>query len=190
MADQEVQTDAELTATRAIFYAAFEAYCKGRGWDLGDDGNPSEALSAEQLEEARAAVADVGRTWAVGVEEGAMDRLQAQADEGLRVDSGFGAQSRRAFVTIGVRKGDEPVQARPEAARSFAFQILDAAAGAEHDGLTYAWAQDKLGLKPIQAGQEFREYREAARAADRADMEASQTLDGARKTQHAIRPTG
>lgn len=193
MAAEVPTQDSELTPMQAVFYAAFEAYALGRGWDLTDK-RPEDVLSSEQMTECGEAAKRVARTWALGIEEGAMDRLQAQAEEGMYVESGFGAMSRRPFVTIGLRKGDEPIQARPEAARSFGFQILDCAAGAEQDGVIVSWLEEKLGLGKDEAAHallDMRKYRERSRAADREQLaEPSATLDGARSRQRGIRRNG
>lgn len=63
----------------------------------------------------------------------------------LFVSSGYGANTKKPFITIESADIDKPIQLSPADARSFALNILEAADGAESDGFIVEFFKDEMG---------------------------------------------
>lgn len=63
----------------------------------------------------------------------------------LVVSSGYGANTKKPFITIESADIDKPIQLSPADARSFALNILEAADGAESDGFIVEFFKDEMG---------------------------------------------
>jgi hypothetical protein len=83
------------------------------------------------------------------------------------ITSGFGHNTRRPFVQMVIQRADWMTQMSPEEARELAFNLLQAADGAESDGFLVSFLQERIGVESMNAIAsilvDFREYREKSR---------------------------
>jgi hypothetical protein len=83
------------------------------------------------------------------------------------ISSGFGHNTRKPFVQMVIQRADWMTQMSPEKARELAFNLLQAADGAESDGFLVTFLQESVGVESMNAIAsilvEFREYREKMR---------------------------
>jgi hypothetical protein len=83
------------------------------------------------------------------------------------ITSGFGHNTRRPFVQMVIQRADWMTQMSPEEARELAFNLLQAADGAEGDGFLVMFLRESVGVESMNAIAtllaEFREYRDKLR---------------------------
>lgn len=85
----------------------------------------------------------------------------------LEVSSGFGHNTQMPYVQVLIQKADWMTQMSPEDARKLAFNLLQAADGAESDGFLVTFFRETIGIDDMRAVAsllvEFRDYRKKLR---------------------------
>lgn len=85
----------------------------------------------------------------------------------FEVSSGFGHNTQMPYVQVLIQKADWMTQMSPEDARKLAFNLLQAADGAESDGFLVTFFRETIGIDDMRAVAsllvEFRDYRKKLR---------------------------
>lgn len=94
----------------------------------------------------------------------------------ISVTSGFGHNTQQPYVQMIIQRADWMTQMTPETARELAFNLLQAADGAESDGFLINFLRSRVGVEDMRTIAtilvEFREYREKRRREERAGRES------------------
>jgi len=99
-----------------------------------------------------------------------MNKMIEEEGIAIGITSGFGHNTQRPFVQMLIERADWMTQMSPAEARNLAFNLLQAADGAESDGFLVTFLREKADIDDMSAIAgllvEFREYREMLRRED------------------------
>lgn len=99
-----------------------------------------------------------------------MNTIEEEGITSLNVTSGFGHNTRQPFVQLVIPRADWMTQMSPANARALAFNLLQAADGAESDGFLVTFLQETVGVEDMRAIAsiltDFRTWRDGRRIAE------------------------